>query len=187
MPEIEYYTSLFAHLHTARRFGRPAPHKAILLLSVIDLVESGEINSPVILLSDQLVKRFEANWKYYLGALRLFNPDIGKPFFHMQHEPFWCLRETAETRWDMAAEPSPTLRNPDKKELPRGSYAVKALRAAFCWAEIDDNLFHLMRNQEARGRLRVILISTYLQNQPFDKDTLYSLSALSALLCTMVA
>lgn len=37
--DLQYYSNLFAHLHTAKRFGRPASHKAILLLSVIDLVE----------------------------------------------------------------------------------------------------------------------------------------------------
>lgn len=182
MQELEYYTDLFAHLHTAQRFGRPAPHKAILLLSVIDLVEKGTINSPIIPLSDELVKVFQANRKYYLGALRLYNPDIGKPFFHLQHESFWRLRDRVESHSTMAAETISTLQNAEKKELPRGSYSMKALRQAFCWAEIDPNLYHLLQNQEARGRLRVVLISTYLQNQPISRDSLSKLSVVSALM-----
>lgn len=61
MYDLQYYSNLFGHLHTARRFGRPAPHKAILLLSVIDLVENGTIKSPHIPLSDELIKAFDDN------------------------------------------------------------------------------------------------------------------------------
>jgi len=187
MSDLKYYSFRFAHLNTAKRFGRPAPHKAILLLSVIDLVESGVINSPRIPLSDELIKTFDDNWKRYLGALRLFNPDIGKPFFHMQHELFWCLRDKEEAYSVMAAEPSPTLANAEKKELPTGNYSTKSLRTAFYWAEIDNALFHLLRNQEARGHLRVVLISTYLQNQSIGTGRFTSLPAISAFIYAVVS
>lgn len=181
MYDLQYYSNLFAHLHTAKRFGRPAPHKAILLLSVIDLVENGTIKSPHIPLSDELIKAFDDNWKRYLGALKLFTPDICKPFYHMQHEPFWCLREKEEAYSMMAAESSPTLHNAEKKDLPQGRYTAKAMRSAFCWAEIDPALFHLLQNQESRGHLRVILISTYLQNQPIGNGNIGAFGVVSTL------
>lgn len=181
MQELDYYANLFAHLHTAKRFGRPAPHKAILLLSVIDLVETGSINSPSIPLTDELVNKFKANWQRYLGALRLFTPDIGKPFFHMQHEPFWCLRQRDDDYLQKVAESGQTVHDTEKKELPKGGYSLRALRQTFCRAEIDTALFHLMQDQEARGRLRVVLISNYLTDQPISRDTLTRLSVVSML------
>ncbi len=39
-------------------------------------------------------------------------------------------------------------------------------RRAFAYAEIDGMLFHLLQNSDARAMLRVILINTYLSNQP---------------------
>lgn len=39
------------HLSTAVIMGRKAPHKAVLLLAIMDLVELGEITSPKIVLS----------------------------------------------------------------------------------------------------------------------------------------
>lgn len=99
----------------------------------------------------------------------------------MQHEPFWCLREKEEAYSMMAAEPSLTLRNAEKKDLPRDSYSTKAMRSAFCWAEIDPALFQLLQNQEARGHLRVILISTYLQNQPIDNGNVGAFGVVSTL------
>ena len=38
-----YYLGLFSSLHTAKIVGKQAPHKAVLLLSIMDLVEAGII------------------------------------------------------------------------------------------------------------------------------------------------
>ena len=40
------------------------------------------------------------------------------------------------------------------------------MRNAFEFAEIDDTLFKLLQNADARAMLRVILINEYLTNQP---------------------
>lgn len=38
---LNKYISLFCSLHTNKQKGMPAPHKAVLLLSVIDMIEAG--------------------------------------------------------------------------------------------------------------------------------------------------
>ena len=40
---METYITQFKSLSTAIQNGKPAPHKAILLLSVIDLIAQGEL------------------------------------------------------------------------------------------------------------------------------------------------
>lgn len=165
--QVKDYVEAFAHLHTAKVKGRKAPHKAVLLLAIIDLVESKAIRCPQIELTDELVKRFREVWRRYLGQSAIFTPDITKPFFHMQHEPFWRLVGARDAETMMAAEQRPWHKDKDdRKDLPKGSYSVEAMRTAFAYAEMDDGLFAVLQNEDARAMLRVVLINEYLTNQP---------------------
>ena len=62
-PYIEYFTLL----RTNTQKGVKAPHKAIMLLSVIDLVEYGVITSNQIEFSERLEQQFQHNWSRYVG------------------------------------------------------------------------------------------------------------------------
>lgn len=179
MLELRHYIDLFSSLHTAKIKGHKAPHKAVLLISIIDLIDEGRILSPQIVLSGELIKRFDDVWRRYLGTSAIFTPDIAKPFFHMQHESFWRLVLQEEVEIGMAAEPTPMVaEHKRKQDLPQGSYSVKAMQKAFAYAEIDQLLFQLLQNQDARAMLRVILINEYLSNHP--TKTMPNLSAIIA-------
>lgn len=167
MNSLKDYIEAFTHLHTAKVKGHKAPHKAILLLSIIDLIESEVIRYPQIELTDELIDKFNCIWKRYLGESSIFTPDITKPYFHMQHEPFWKLVEKYDIDAMLVAEDEPWSKNQqEKKNLPSGSYSVKSMRNAFEFAEIDDTLLKLLQNADARAILRVVLINEYLTNQP---------------------
>lgn len=58
MHELKHYIEKFFPLNTAKVKGHRAPHKAVLLLAVIDLVEERKITSPCIDLSDELIESF---------------------------------------------------------------------------------------------------------------------------------
>lgn len=181
MLELRHYIDAFSSLHTAKVKGYKAPHKAVLLISIIDLIEEGQILGPQIKLTEELVNRFNEVWSRYLGTSVIFTPDITKPFFHLQHESFWRLVTKEEAALRMAAED--TLFVAERKrtaDLPRGSYSVKAMRSAFAYAEIDTLLFHVLQNNDARAMLRVILINEYLTNHP--TKTMPNLSAIIAAL-----
>ncbi len=178
--ELRNYIDAFSSLHTAKIKGYKAPHKAVLLLAIIDLVEEKSISSPCIELSDELNDKFNEIWHRYLGTSSVFTPDICKPYFHMQHESFWRLVERHETQ-GMAAEPSPwVVSKKEKKELPVGRYSIQAMRRAFAYAKIDGRLFQLLQNSDARAMLRVVLINAYLSNQP--TKTMPNISAVIAAL-----
>ena len=182
MKDFRYYEHCFSSLHTAMKLGKPAPHKALLLLSVIDLVESGVIVDNHIELSDILIKTFNANAKKFYANSPIFKPEVTKPFYHMQHESFWRLVDSCSyIATSMAAE---QVAEYGKR---RPSYSVKKLREQYRYAEIDTELFKLLKNEDARARLRVLLISTYLNNRidifiPIETLPIY-LSILSALAC----
>ena len=56
MNNLKDYIEAFSHLHTAKVKRRKAPHKAVLLLAIMDLVESKVIRYPWIELTDELVR-----------------------------------------------------------------------------------------------------------------------------------
>ena len=151
------YTVALSSLKTAKMAGKKAPHKPILLLSIIDLIERGVIKSNHIELSDALVDTFKRNWVRYVGDSVLFRPVIGTPFWHLQNEPFWKLISHDGTVIT-------------KGNMPTAKYSVGSIRANIDYAEIDTALFTQMQNEEARAQLRVLLINTYLDNTHLQKS-----------------
>lgn len=173
--DVKHYLYQFAHLHTAKYKGKQAPHKAVLLLAVMELVERGDISSPEIDLTDELVECFQRIWTEKLPASCPFTCDIGKPYYHMQHEPFWRLVEHSEET-NMVAEALGLYNNETKPLIP-GRYGVKHLREQFRCARIDNELYELMKNAEARQEMRELLVSTYLNyNPPKSTRTLSAIS-----------
>ncbi len=178
---LQHYIDAFSSLHTAKVKGHKAPHKAVLLLAIVDLVEEGFLTAPDVRLTDELNEKFNEIWRRYIGMSSIFTPNICMPYFHMQYESFWRLVGNDEVVRDKAAEPTLWV-NAKKwsKELPKGSYSVEAMRRAFAYAEIDGMLFQLLQNADARAMLRVVLINAYFANQP--TKTMPNISAIIAAL-----
>lgn len=155
MNNLDKYSECFANLRTAKKLGLPAPHKAVLLLSVMELVEAGVITGNRIELSECLEKTFLKHWKRYVGTSVVFQAKVATPFWHLQNEPFWNLY----------------LNNGKDLSTVTSPYSVSRLREN-THAIIDQELFELMRDEDSRARLRVLLISQYLQDQhiPLDKS-----------------
>lgn len=88
MKDLNYYIKCFSALNTMRMQGKPAPHKALLLLSIIDLVKQGIITDSNIQLSDILEERFKDYATRYVGNNSAYDPKINYPFYHMARNPF---------------------------------------------------------------------------------------------------
>lgn len=177
--DVGYYKYHFSRLHTAKLKGKHAPHKAVLLISVMRLVERGSISSPEIVLTDELVDEFKKIWAERLPASCPFACDISKPYFHMQHEPFWHLLERGEER-DMVAEEL-GIYSVETKTMAR-AYTVNAMREKFQCAIIDRDLLGIMQSKEECRQLEELLIAKYLiYNPPTDKKRF--VAVLIAALC----
>ena len=61
----------------------------ILLLSIIELVQKGEIINNRIEITPELVLEFKNNWSKLVTSQH--HPNFALPFFHMKSEPFWKL------------------------------------------------------------------------------------------------
>ncbi len=168
MVVMKTYLYQFSTLHTAKMAGVRAPHKAILLLTVIDLIDWGVIKSNQIELNDDLEWQFKHNWARYVGDSVLFQPKIATPYWHMSGESFWRL--------------VPHCGGELTKENLQGSpYSLTNLRKQVKYAEIEQELFELLQNEDTRAKFRVILITTYLGDAHLqNSDILPALIALVA-------
>lgn len=145
MKDLNYYINCFSTLHTMKIQEKPAPHKALLLLSVIDLVERGVITDSRISLSDILEEQFKHNTVLHLGDSTTYDPKINYPYYHMRSEPFWELVSTT-------ADPVSDINN----------YSTSNLKKHIAYARIDVELKELLKDSNTRTKLRSVLISNYI-------------------------
>ncbi len=108
-----------------------APHKPLLLLSVIDLFSQGNIRSNLTELTPDLGETFTLYWS------RVMPPDqrgnIALPFFHLKSDSFWHL-----------------LPRPGKEEILAATQKIASvthLRELVLGAKLDDELFSLLRDE----------------------------------------
>ena len=96
-----YWLRKLANLNVARTRERGiAPHKPLLILSLIDLVEAGAISGRLVLYNARLVTQFRNYWDLVLERQRN-RPDIAMPFNALggQRDAIW-------ERSDVNGEPS---------------------------------------------------------------------------------
>lgn len=144
---LQIYTHLFQNLNVNRQCGQRAPHKVMMLISVLELVGEGSIDSNLIEFSEALEKRFKSNWSKYVGESEIFKPNAGTPFWHLNSEPFWTL--------------VPFIGGEDTLEsLKRTNpYSPGTIRQHIKFAVIDKQLFEFMKNVDTR----VLLINTLIE------------------------
>ncbi|RJQ56511.1 MAG: hypothetical protein C4526_01690 [Nitrospiraceae bacterium] len=145
---LDYYIEKFAHLRIDRSHGRPAPHKPILLLSIIDLIEQGIISTNEIVLTPEIVSTFLSYW----NALY---PDqkgiVALPFFHLKSDLFWHLVPNAGFEKSFS--------------LIRHIKSSYQIRDMIKYAYLNEELFAILLSDKNRTAFRQAIINTY-----FDSD-----------------
>ena len=110
MKTLDKYLERLTHLHVSHSGGYKAPHKAILMITVTEMVRDLEIGSPVVVLSELLKNKFIKNWRRYIQINTPFVGNIMMPFprmgtekfvvasseeqFEIERELFFFMRET---------------------------------------------------------------------------------------------
>ncbi len=142
--DLVFYAKKFASLRVDRSKGI-APHKPILVLSVINLFERNLLTRNQIALSPELVVTFLKYW-HQLGS-NSHNADIAMPFFHLTGDGFWHLK--AKPGYESVLSSKVKLRS------------VRALREFIHYAYLDDELFRLLRDEIARKSLVNIVVEAW--------------------------
>jgi putative restriction endonuclease len=141
---LVYYSKKFERLRVDRAHGR-APHKPILLLSVIEQIRREIIIEDKIYLSSALNQTFLKYWSY-LGSFN-HNPDISKPFFYMRSGKFWHL-------WANQGYAKLLSSKEKLKTLAEVKQAVK-------YAYLDEDLFEFLQDPITRSSLITVLVARW--------------------------
>lgn len=140
---LPYYQRKFETLRIDCTHGEPAPHKPILLLAVIDLIEEDTINENKIYPSPLLVETFLKYW--YL--VREDKPRVQYPFRYLKSEKFWHLH-AKEGKYETL------IKN-------REFISFSQLAETVDYASLDEELFVYLQYLATREVLRYTLIQKY--------------------------
>ena len=146
---VAYYKDCFANLHLNNEKGRGfAPHKPILMLSIIALFRQKHITNNWIFLNQTLIDEFSRTWESMDTSS--FVKNIVKPYYHMQYEPFWRLK--VNSGYEEAVK--------DYRKM----YSMKNITESVQYAEIDDELANILATELGCTELSKILIDNYFGN-----------------------
>ena len=139
---LEKYVQKMKRLRVDKAHG-VAPHKPLLLLAVIELIERGQIQENKIPLSPDLAETFIKYWSKVTDR----KPNIALPFFHLKSDRFWHLH------------PNPGYEK--ALDVADRITAVSRLREVVAYASLEDDLFVLFTDANNREIIRQILIYVY--------------------------
>ena len=140
---LDGYLSAFAQLRM--KSGTVPTGKALLLLSVMDLIAQGAISRNFIELTRQLSDTFTSHQLPHFAAGH--HIDMADPFVSLQEDGFWHLSPRAGNAPPPAASVT----------------TVEQLRQVYFGARFSADLFPLLQMQTSRNKLRETLITTYFQ------------------------
>lgn len=144
------YLSAFRSLKTNNKYARKSPHKAILLLSVIEMFENKLLSDNVINYDDCLLETFQTVWNRVLPSETTFFTTVYFPFWYMQSEGFWLnipkrgKEDVFRDYWENRIKPTESR----IKELIQ--YAV-----------LEDGLYFMMTTSSGRSALKRALLEEY--------------------------
>ena len=98
-----YFLEIASNLNRNKYKGCYAPHKAVMIMAVMELLKSGHITSNVILLDKELKGMFKEIWHRVVPAGSPFKCEYRNPFTYMDSEPFWDLsidKDKAFISWE---------------------------------------------------------------------------------------
>lgn len=143
------YVELFRNLSTGVQNGKKLPHKAVLLLSILALVDNGVVKDNKILLDKTIANAFASTWVDYLHNIKA--PSVWIPFWYMKSEPFWHFK---------ALKDENILQN---LLCFAGHPSVGQMRNVINYAYVDEQLFTLMQERDECLKLKDVLKETYLR------------------------
>ena len=117
----------------------PRPHKLVMLLSVLDLADAGELSVNEIYYDDKLTSRFATNFKPFATQDDLCQP--APPFFHLRSSNFWFHK----------IKPG---RERAYAELTTSGGGSKRILENIEYAYLRDDVFVLFNDDAAREEIR---------------------------------
>lgn len=143
------YISKLTQLNRANTAYGKAPHKPVLLISIIELIEKGLVTSNRVCVNTDLVGTFQENWRLLVNTLH--QPDFTQPFYYLQSEkvdgnPFWFLQPKFGCQINAHIK------------------SVNRLYQVLDYGYFSEELYALLTDPSTRNILKTILLDTYFQS-----------------------
>ena len=171
------YIEAVKNLKTNNKWGRKSPHKAVLMLTVIELYEKNVLMDNEIRYDETLKSAFLKMWNMVLPNESLFHSDAYLPFWYLQSDNFWHIVPNRGKEDILSLMRDTNIKPTEAKLIDSVKYA-----------ELDEDLYFLMTLPSGRSSLKRALLETYttLTNKQIerlaesqDNAIDYSVSALS--------
>ena len=98
-----YFLEIVSNLNRNKFKECYAPHKAVMIMAIMELIESGHITTNVIHLDKELKGKFKNMWQRVVPVGSPFKCEYRNPFTYMGSEPFWGLstdKDKAFITWE---------------------------------------------------------------------------------------
>jgi putative restriction endonuclease len=141
-----------------------APNKPILLLSVIEMIITGQITRNQISFNAQLIATFLRLWSH-LEPVR--KPDIGLPFYHLTSNRFWHYK--MKPGFEGLIKAKVKIRTPS------------TIREIVEYAYLDDELWAILQNPQERSILTHTLIDEWFSDKSQGIQPLLQVNAFAEL------
>ena len=157
IPDINFYIHKFTKLRRDNKNGG-APHKPILLLSLMEAYEDELLLTNEVFIIPELVANFKRIWAQLVETNH--HPICALPYYHMKSEGFWKLKPNYG--FERLITTGASLKS-----------SFNTLKSAIYCAEIDKELFYLLKDEENRRLLKVCLLEHYFPNTKtlYHKET----------------
>ncbi|MCO5949230.1 HNH endonuclease [Mucilaginibacter flavidus] len=146
MSLLNQFIDKLSRLKRANTIYGKAPHKPVLLLSIIELFDKGVVENNRFYINTDLVGAFLENWRLLVDTTH--SADFTQPFYYLQSEKingllFWFL------------QPKPGC------QVNAYIRSVNVLSNVLDYGYFSDNIYLLFTDAAARSMMRLALLNTY--------------------------
>lgn len=124
----------------------PAPHKPILLLTFLEMVDEGLISENRVTVSADLVGLFQENWRILVDTPH--QADFTQPFFYLQNDNI-----KGTHFWYLIPKPAKSIHGHIK--------SINSLIEHLDYGHFDEGLYKLMQEKGCNQLLRRALLEKY--------------------------
>lgn len=136
--KIEYYKNLFRIMTVSKLTGKSNLAKPILMLSIIQEIQDGKIIGNRITLTESLIETYKSLFKAYSKQP---TTSYIYPFYYLKGEEFYHL----------------------VGDCSRRTPSAKYIRENIEYAALDDELWELLQDAEARKEIKEAIINYYIK------------------------
>lgn len=143
---LNSFLNKFTHLKQANTPYGKAPHKPVLLISILELIEKGLVQNNRIYVNTDLVGIFQENWRLLVKTLNL--PDFTLPIYHLQSESvagrqFWFLQPKLGCQINAHIK------------------SVTRLADVLDFGHFSEDLYLILTDPISRSVIKTVLLDTY--------------------------